>query len=487
MVLHLTVLPSLPGDTTALVCEPFEWYGQTYPESGDYPHTIVGGGAMGADSIVILHLTVEPVLQGDTTALVGAPFEWYGQTYPVSGDYPHTFPDGSYLGCDSTVVLHLTVLPSLPGDTTAIVCEPFEWYAQICPETGDYYHTFPGGGYLGSDSLLVLHLTVKPVYHGDTTVVAHHPIEWYGDIYDTSGEYPHTFEGGSYLGCDSTVILHLLVLPAPIGDTTAYSCGPFKWYGITFTESGHYSHTLHGGGYLGSDSTVILHLTIEQPLADTIVATACDVFEWYGQTLTESGYYSTTLVNEHGCDSLLVMELTMYDPNLEILGYQDVFYASDIWHGIYHYYVVDSSYSYIDSVEWRCTNPQWHLVPLSDYHCVVIVTSMGTGTLTAHPSNMVGCDDQLSIEIRATEFNDHTDDTIPILVYPNPANKDVTVVAPNLVRVQVFNVLGQPLSTVPPEHNDSTTIPIEGLPGGLYVLEITTSSGVYLKRVVVWK
>ena len=487
VVLHLTVLPLLPGDTTALVCEPFAWYGETYSVSGDYPHTFPGEGYLGSDSIVVLHLTIEPVLQGDTTVVVDAPFEWYGQTYSLSGDYPHLFPGGSYLGCDSTVVLHLTVSSLALGDTIALVCEPFEWYGQTYSESGDYTHVFPDGSYLGGDSTLVLHLTVQPVRQGDTTVVVHHPFAWYGEIYRVSGNYPHTFPGGSYLGCDSTVMLHLFVLPTPVGDTTAYSCGPFVWHGVTFTESGHYSHTFHGGGYLGSDSTAVLHLTVEQLLADTVVATACASLEWQGQLLTQSGYYTDTVVTQQGCDSILVLDLTIYDPELEILGYQDVFYASDIWHGIYHYYVVDSSYSYIDSVEWQCTNPSWHVLPLSDFHCVLIVTSMGTGILTARPFNLLGCDGQLFLEIRATEFNDHTDDTIPILVYPNPADEEVTVVAPNLVGVRMFNVLGQPLRTVPPEHNDSTTFPIEGLPGGLYVLEITTSNGVYLKRVIVWK
>ena len=487
VVLHLTVLPSLPGDTTALVCEPFAWYGETYSVSGDYPHTFPGEGYLGSDSIVVLHLTVEPVLQGDTTAVVDAPFEWYGQTYSQSGDYPHLFPGGSYLGCDSTVVLHLTVSSLALGDTIALVCEPFEWYGQTYSESGDYTHVFPDGSWLGGDSTLVLHLTVQPVRQGDTTVVVPHPFAWYGEIYRVSGNYPHTFPGGSYLGCDSTVVLHLIVLPTPVGDTTAYSCGPFVWHGVTYPESGHYSHTFHGGGYLGSDSTAVLHLTVEQLLADTVVASACASLEWQGQLLTQSGYYTDTVVTQQGCDSILVLDLTIYDPELEIMGYQDVFYASDIWHGIYHYYVVDSSYSYIDSVEWQCTNPSWHVLPLSDFHCVLIVTSMGTGILTARPSNLLGCDGLLFLEIRATEFNDHTDDTIPILVYPNPADEEVTVVAPNLVSVRVFNVLGQPLRTVPPEHNDSTTFPIEGLPGGLYVLEITTSNGVYLKRVIVWK
>ena len=338
----------------------------------------------------------------------------------------------------------------------------------------------------GASDRIPIAVTVKPVsLHGDTTVVVHHPIEWYGEIYNTSGQYEHVIPGGNHLGCDSTVYLHLTVLPAPIGDTTAFSCGPFEWYGQTLTVSGPYSHTFYGGGYLHSDSTVLLHLTIEVPYNDTIEAVTCDQFQWYGHYITESGLYTQTFTSEHGCDSTVTLNLTVENPDLEIQGYQDVFYASDIWHGIYHYYLVDSTYSYLDTVEWHCSNPDWVILPMSDFHCVVIVRTMGMGVLTAQPSNLLGCDDQLSIEIRATEFNDYTDDEIPILVYPVPADEVVTVVAPNLLNIKVFNVLGQYVMAVPPEHNDNTDIPVKDLACGLYLLEITTSNGVYIKHIIV--
>ena len=338
----------------------------------------------------------------------------------------------------------------------------------------------------GADTSLQVAVTVLPVsLHGDTTVVAHHPIEWYGEIYNTTGQYEHVITGGNYQGCDSTVYLHLTVLPAPVGDTIAFSCGPFEWYGQTLIVSGPYSHTFYGGGYLYSDSTVLLHLTIEEPYNDTVQAVTCDQYQWYGQTITQPGFYTQTFTSEHGCDSTVTLNLTIEPLELEIQGYQDVFYASDIWHGLYHYYLVDSTYSYLDSVAWQCSNPEWVVLPMSNFHCVVIVRTMGTGILTASPSNLLGCNDQLSIEIRATEFNDHTDDEIPVLVYPIPADEIVTVVAPNLLNIRVFNILGQYLISVPPEHNDTTDLHVENLAAGLYLLEITTSSGVYMKHIIV--
>ncbi|MBR4390877.1 MAG: T9SS type A sorting domain-containing protein, partial [Bacteroidales bacterium] len=581
VVLHLTVIPVLPGDTTMLTCEPFEWYGETYPESGDYTHVLENASYLGCDSIVTLHLTIEPVLQGDTTVVVGVPFEWYGQTYPESGDYPHTFEDGSYLGCDSTVMLHLTVLPSLPGDTTVVTCEPFEWYGETYSESGDYPHVFEGGGYLGNDSTLVLHLMIIPVLPGDTTMLTCESFEWYGEEYEVSGEYTHVFENASYLGCDSIVTLHLTIEPVLQGDTLAIACESFEWYGEDYDTSGDYTHVFEDGSYLGCDSIVTLHLTInhgthetfwiseceyfnwhgftcyttgvytyeydndlgcpsvdtlyltiEEPYYDTIAMTACEYYGWYGHTYTddgfydhvipgpvcdstivlnltvvnefdetititacddyewldsiyyESGYYTDTLVSQHGCDSIIRLDLTIINPDIHILGYSDVYYASDLWHGIYNYYVVDSTDVDLGPIEWECTDPDWLIMQVSNFHCILVVRTMGTATLTAHATTLSGCDDLLSMDISSTEFTKE-DEVTEVLMFPNPALTEVTIQAPNLTNLQIINTMGQVVKTIKPDHNDETTVGLLDLSVGVYVVEITTSDGIFMERLII--
>ena len=581
VVLHLTVLPVIPGDTTVITCEPFEWYGETYPESGDYTHVLENASYLGCDSIVTLHLTIEPVLQGDTTVVVGVPFEWYGQTYPESGDYPHTFEDGSYLGCDSTVMLHLTVLPSLPGDTTVVTCEPFEWYGETYSESGDYPHVFEGGGYLGNDSTLVLHLMIIPVLPGDTTMLTCESFEWYGEEYEVSGEYTHVFENASYLGCDSIVTLHLTIEPVLQGDTLAIACESFEWYGEDYDTSGDYTHVFEDGSYLGCDSIVTLHLTInhgthetfwiseceyfnwhgftcyttgvytyeydndlgcpsvdtlyltiEEPYYDTIAMTACEYYGWYGHTYTddgfydhvipgpvcdstivlnltvvnefdetititacddyewldsiyyESGYYTDTLVSQHGCDSIIRLDLTIINPDIHILGYSDVYYASDLWHGIYNYYVVDSTDVDLGPIEWECTDPDWLIMQVSNFHCILVVRTMGTATLTAHATTLSGCDDLLSMDISSTEFTKE-DEVTEVLMFPNPALTEVTIQAPNLTNLQIINTMGQVVKTIKPDHNDETTVGLLDLSVGVYVVEITTSDGIFMERLII--
>ncbi|MBQ9546832.1 MAG: hypothetical protein IJU90_06060 [Bacteroidales bacterium] len=49
---------------------------------------------------------------GDTTARVDSVFLWYGQEFTETGEYDYLLPEVNMAGCDSTVIIHLTVGPT---------------------------------------------------------------------------------------------------------------------------------------------------------------------------------------------------------------------------------------------------------------------------------------------------------------------------------------------------------------------------------------
>jgi len=112
VTLHLTVNHDSEVDITAESCDSYEWYGNTYTQSGEYTHTLTN--AVGCDSVIKLHLTIYPSYYLDVYLTIyesDLPYT-YGDTtfYPgtvQSGDYPFYFFTAA--GCDSTIVLHLTV------------------------------------------------------------------------------------------------------------------------------------------------------------------------------------------------------------------------------------------------------------------------------------------------------------------------------------------------------------------------------------------
>jgi hypothetical protein len=108
----------------------------------------------------------------------------------------------------------------------------------------------------------------------------------------------------------------LTIWEATTGDTTATACETFDWYGETYTSSGVYTHplqTVHG-----CDSIVSLNLTINQPSESDTTATACQTFTWYENTYTTSGDYNRVIPNAFGCDSTITLHLTINDTTYSI-------------------------------------------------------------------------------------------------------------------------------------------------------------------------
>ncbi len=305
VTLHLTINNSNTGDTTAVACNSFSWYGTNHTMSGNYTHTLTNH--LGCDSVVTLHLTINNSNIGDTTAVTCNSFSWDGTNHTTSGNYTHTLIN--HLGCDSVVTLHLTINYSNTGDTTAVACNSFSWYGTNHTMSGNYTHTLTN--HLGCDSVVTLHLTINNSNTGDTTAVACNSFSWYGTNHTMSGNYTHTLT--NHLGCDSVVTLHLTINNSNIGDTIAVSCNSFSWYGTNHTMSGNYTHTLTN--HLGCDSVVTLHLTINNSNIGDTTAVVCNNFSWYGTNHTMSGNYNHTLTNYLGCDSVVTLHLTINNSN----------------------------------------------------------------------------------------------------------------------------------------------------------------------------
>ena len=95
-------------------------------------------------------------------------------------------------------------------------------------------------------------------------------------------------------------------------DTFATACNSFTWKGTTYTATGEYTHTIPLAN--GCDSVVTLHLTINEPVRDTITAVACNSYTWDGTSYNASGDYEKTYSAANGCDSIVTLRLTINIP-----------------------------------------------------------------------------------------------------------------------------------------------------------------------------
>ena len=314
--LNLIVLPEVPAtEESAVVCygETYTWHGQAYTVSGDYTATL--SNAYGCDSVVVLHLIVlpeVPVTEESATICYGETYTWHGQTYAASGDYTTMLQ--TVHGCDSVVVLHLTVLPEVPAtEESAVVCygESYTWQGKTYSASGDYTITMQN--IHGCDSVLMLHLTVLPevpVTEESVVVCYGETYTWHGETYSASGDYTVTY--ATVNGCDSTFVLHLTVLPeAATSEETVVACDSYLWYGTTYTESGDYTYVTTTNQ--GCEHAALLHLTIHRSVTIEESATIChgESYTWNGQAYAASGDYTITLQTVHGCDSVVVLHLTV--------------------------------------------------------------------------------------------------------------------------------------------------------------------------------
>ena len=327
----------------------------------------------------------------DTTELTvtapSSPYVLNGETFCTSGDYTQTLQN--IHGCDSVVMLHLTVIP----DTTVVndtVFGSYRYYGN--DETGVYYYyrTVSGTKYsmqymmtpdeyatwaegFGDDSV---HISIS--YDSNTNMASlnyiYVDVAWLlGDYYTNWSlyldyntykdsayyDFSDTLTGLSSIGCDSTVIWNTKILFGNLMYFSIVNCGKYVWHGDslydgnlafasgdTLTESGWYYQPCTN--IYGCDSSVYWTFTIIPAAYEDISATACDSYIWNGTTYNESGDY--TLYS----DTTLIITRNLCYISSYGWGYWNSLgnfheYRPDGWSNLYtHYTQYDDGSYYVD-------------------------------------------------------------------------------------------------------------------------------------------
>ena len=315
--------------------------------SGIYTRTLTS--EHGCDSTVTLHLHVLPevALVPETISECDS-IEWNGKVYTVSGTYRDTLT--TVHGCDSIAELRLTIHNSVVIKQSETVCNSIVWQDSTYFVSGVYYDTLTTVN--GCDSILELTLTVNHptvgtpeerfICYGDSTV-------WEGVAYDSTGIYTTTLTNA--VGCDSIATLQLTVLSEMVvdslQDTICPSALPYIWYGDTLKSGGTYYHNEQFVQNSSCDSVEHILTLVVLPNAsyDTTVV-ACDEYTWNGMTYTASGDYTFTTTAANGCDSVATLHLTVNYSNTSDTYMTLCFGDSVRWNGM----ICDSTKTYVDTL-----------------------------------------------------------------------------------------------------------------------------------------
>ena len=454
---HIEVSPVKYTTIPAAICEgsSYHFKGQTLTEQGTYYDTLTT--VNGCDSIVTLVLTVnKPYFHTRTEHVIeGNSVEFFGQQYSATGTYTHygTMPTG----CDSTSVLQLIVHPLV--DTTVVICStelPYLWenkwngsvtplyaagiyrndttyvnnermfyglqlivnqptdttiYREICEgsiynfngreltTSGQYRDTIRNAN--GCDSVMILHLNVlkkyynvinRTIYEGDTVIFR-------GETYSAAGVYPVRLT--SSFGCDSIIELRLSV--NRLFDDSISVCAnalPYIWHGKLIYESGIYRDTVLGTDNKESVIGIKINVLPTSRKEEAIQFSMCegDYYKFGDRMLTQQGIYYDTLTAANGCDSIVMLSLTVLPMNY----YSEVrrIFEGDsaLFNGVW--YKESGVYEYRQTNANGCTDT---------YQMILSVLKSFYTDTTA-----VICDKDLPFIWRGYEYNESGDYSLPI-------------------------------------------------------------------------
>ncbi|MBQ2508602.1 MAG: hypothetical protein II532_02390, partial [Bacteroidales bacterium] len=267
-----------------------------------------------------LFLSVEQVNDTtvfDTIVENQLPHTYAGQSFTEAvSDY--AIPQTSPRGCSSTLSYNLYIHSNISQSFDTTLCSaqfPFEWHGQLFEDT--CHRQLSLLGQHGEDSIVgftvsAWYETVTSVF--DTIVENQLPWTFASEVYNDSVASDSIVLTDIH-GCDSLIVYSLHVwsnVTTYVDTTICDNAFPFIWGQHTLTSAGVDSTLLTG--VHGNDSVVVLTLSLFPTYSQTTPAAICDdsSYVFFGQTLTQSGFYTDTLVSIHQCDSVINLQLTVH-------------------------------------------------------------------------------------------------------------------------------------------------------------------------------
>jgi hypothetical protein len=315
--LQLTINPSTNSVTNKTECDSLVWNNKVYKQSGTYQYTTLN--ASGCDSIAILQLIIYPSNHIRVLQTACNSYNWNGTIYTQSGTY--IYKTISSKGCDSIITMDLNIIPSSIKDTSITICDSITFLNNTLSTSGNY--TFILQNTQGCDSLIHLNLNINS-QHFRSSVSTCGSYQWNvnGTTYDSSGIYVSKFINGS--ACDSIYQLDLTIHKNYEIREKAEVCKEYLWpvNKVLYTQSGDYIYPLKTNH--GCDSIIKLNLLVNPEFQHTDTVTTTDAYTWPVnlKAYPTSGTYKEIYQTQNGCDSIHLLllsiskDVSIYYPNI---------------------------------------------------------------------------------------------------------------------------------------------------------------------------
>lgn len=455
----------------------YEFGGQFYSESGTYTHTFQS--ALGCDSTVVLTLTINPsdyVVLDDVRLREGNTLDFGGQTISTTGEYELHLQN--QYGCDSTVVQPVIVSDDdFIGLGDVEICDGTEYTFgdQTLTESGSYQLDLKNE--IGGDSVVTINLIVRPedlVELGTIEICEGSTYQFGSQSITESGDYEQLLT--NRYGCDSLVTVSVQVNEQDfvVFDDNACEGSIYMFGEMEVTQSGTYEQLYTN--MAGCDSTVQVTVTFRAP--DVVNLGTVDLcegneFSLGTQSLTEAGSFQETLTNQYGCDSTVNVTLNIVPLPQATITLDD----SNKDEPTLRAEPNNATYQWIDCATGQAisgeTGVSFKPTVFGDY--AVDVTENGcTQRSECFSMQVMSVEDELEISERVS-------------MYPNPATDVVKLEMPKRyqqIKATIFDGQGTAHSTAQFQNRKEFELSIAALPTGIYTLQILADGEWATKRIV---
>ena len=372
------------------------------------------------------------------TICEGTTYDFHGRDLTQAGIYSDTLQ--TINGCDSVIVLTLSVNHVATTPLSATICsnETYDFHGRDLTQAGTYSDTLQTLN--GCDSVIVLTLSVNHVASTplSATICSNETYDFHGRDLTQAGTYSDTLQ--TINGCDSVIVLTLSVNPVATTPFSATICNneTYDFHGRNLTQAGTYSDTLQTIN--GCDSVIVLTLSVNHVYHDTINAAICEgsVYTENGFNESEAGTYTRTMESANGCDSTITLDLTV--------------------------------------------NPSYQIGVLAIINRGETYTNFGfneseAGTYTQHLQTVDGCDSTIMLTLVVMmSLDDTMIDENAFIFYPNPAKDFVILEFETLhesERVQIFDIRGRRVKTAEAgAGKKQMQIDVSDLSEGTYIIRL---------------
>jgi PKD repeat protein len=410
----------------------------------------------GCDSIIETELTIDTLIivnlplnicSGDSL-LINGNYELVSDTF-----YNNTLSSG---GCDSLTITSLTVNNPTTGTDNQTACDSFTWIDGNSYTSSNNTAFFTLQNSTGCDSMVILDLVINNSNTGVDIQTSCDSFTWINGNSYTSSNNTATFTLQNSVGCDSLVTLDLVINNSSSSTLPITACNSFVWNGMTYDSSGTYTNVYQNVD--GCDSSITLDLTINNGSTSTVSISACNSFEWDGTTYDSTGFYTKNYTDVNGCDSIVTLDLLIYFIQATI----DTI-SGDL--------VASGGLSYL----WNTGATNSTITPDTNGLYVVVATD----------ANL--CVDTATFNVTYVNSTGILDNSIStISIYPNPVNDILNISSSdNIKSLEVKDLLGRIVYSSLDINSKSISLNTSNFSNNVYLLSFLINDKLFIKKIII--